>query len=169
MPKTYIFNADQQEELLKAERRNKNKYADKRIKALLLRSQGVKPKVIAAETKFNQKYISELVAKYFKGGIAVITENHYGGNRRNLSIEEEQVILKRFEELAKSGQIVETSDIKREYEAKVGHRIGKGQIYRVLKRHGWRKIMPRSKHPKKASSEDIESSKKLTLLSESRW
>lgn len=169
MPKTYIFNAEQQEELLKAERRNKNKYADKRIKALLLRSQGVKPKVIAEETKFNQKYISELVAKYFKGGIAAITENHYGGNRRNISIEEEQVLLKHFEELAKSGQIVETSDIKREYEAKVGHRIGKGQIYRVLKRHGWRKIMPRSKHPKKASPEDIESSKKLTLLSENGW
>jgi len=116
-----------------------------------------------------KKYISELVAKYFKGGIAAITENHYGGNRRNISIEEEQVLLKHFEELAKSGQIVETSDIKREYEEKVGHRIGKGQIYRVLKRHGWRKIMPRSKHPKKASPEDIESSKKLTLPSESKW
>ncbi|WP_414153386.1 winged helix-turn-helix domain-containing protein [Peptoniphilus sp.] len=35
-------------------------------------------------------------------------------------------------------------------------------MYRVLKRHGFRKIMPRSKHPKKASKEVIETSKKLT-------
>lgn len=163
MPKTYIFSAEQQEELRKAEQKNRNKYADKRIKAVLLRSQGVKPKDVAAETKFNRKYISELVAKYIKGGISAISENHYGGNRRNLSFEEEQEILDDFTELAKSGQIVETSDIKRVYESKVGHRIGKGQIYRVLKRHEWRKVMPRSKHPNKASQEEIDSSKKLTL------
>ncbi|MDE7249890.1 MAG: winged helix-turn-helix domain-containing protein, partial [Lachnospiraceae bacterium] len=33
-------------------------------------------------------------------------------------------------------------------------------IYCVLKRHGWRKVMPRSRHPKKASEEVIETSKK---------
>ncbi len=33
----------------------------------------------------------------------------------------------------------------------------------VLKRKGWRKVMPRSKHPKKASPEAIEASKKLKL------
>jgi len=46
--------------------------------------------------------------------------------------------------------------------AKVGHRISSGQIYRVLHRHDWRKVMPRSRHPKKASEEVIATSKKLT-------
>ena len=31
----------------------------------------------------------------------------------------------------------------------------------VLERHGWRKVMPRSKHPQKASDEAIEASKKI--------
>lgn len=162
MPKTYVFSKEQQEELKKAERKNRDKNIDRRIKAILLRSQGIRPSDVAAETKFNKKYISELVSKYFKGGISAIVENHYGGNRRNLSYEEEKELLKDFEERAKSGQIVETAEIKQVYETKVGHRIGGGQIYRVLKRHKWRKIMPRSKHPNKADDEVIEASKKLT-------
>ena len=36
-----------------------------------------------------------------------------------------------------------------------------GHIYAVLHRNGWRKTMPRSRHPKKASDEAIEASKKL--------
>ena len=42
----------------------------------------------------------------------------------------------------------------------IGHSIGTSQIYYVLHRHGWRKVMPRSRHPKKASEEVIETSKK---------
>ncbi|MCL2603811.1 MAG: winged helix-turn-helix domain-containing protein [Defluviitaleaceae bacterium] len=54
------------------------------------------------------------------------------------------------------------SDIKAAYQEKVVHRIGTAQIYYVLKRHDWRKVKPRSRHPKKASPEVIEASKKLT-------
>ena len=39
---------------------------------------------------------------------------------------------------------------------------GRGYIYMLLKRHGWRKVMPRAKHPKKADEEVIQASKKLT-------
>ena len=53
------------------------------------------------------------------------------------------------------------------YEEKVGHPIGNSQIYRVLHRHNWRKVMPRSKHPNKASEEVIEASKKLIPESKS--
>ena len=54
-----------------------------------------------------------------------------------------------------------------DYEEKVGHTIGGSQIYRVLHRNNWRKVMPRSKHPKKAGDEAIEASKKLKTESES--
>ena len=47
------------------------------------------------------------------------------------------------------------------YQKAVPHKISDMQIYSVLHRHGWRKIMPRSRHPKKASEEAIEASKKL--------
>ena len=60
--------------------------------------------------------------------------------------------------------MVEISEIEAAYQKKVDHKIGEVQIYRVLHRHGWRKIMPRSRHPKKATPEAIEASKKLSNL-----
>jgi hypothetical protein len=33
----------------------------------------------------------------------------------------------------------------------------------LLERHDWRMVMPRGKHPKKASEAEIEASKKLKL------
>lgn len=79
-----------------------------------------------------------------------------------MSFEEESELLSGFFEQAQKGQIVEVSKIKKAYVEKAGHDIGNGQIYYVLKRNSWRKVMPRSKHPKKASDEAIETSKKLT-------
>ncbi|MDY6018985.1 MAG: winged helix-turn-helix domain-containing protein, partial [Anaerococcus sp.] len=81
------------------------------------------------------------------------------GNRRNMTFEEEEEFLKQFEEKAEKGQIVTAKEIEKAYIEKVGHSIGGSQIYYVLKRHGFRKIMPRSRHPKKASKEVIEDSK----------
>jgi transposase len=135
-----------------------------RIKAVLYRAQGMKPAEIAIRTGFTRKYLSELNAKYIHGGIGALADNHYRGNRRNLSLAAETELIAGFQELAQKGQIVEVKMIKQAYEDKVGHKIGKGQIYRVLKRHGWRKVMPRGKHPKKATDEVIEASKKLTLF-----
>ena len=87
---------------------------------------------------------------------------HYGGNRRNMSFEEEEALLEPFLQKAEAGQVVEVSEIEAAYREAVGHSIGTSQIYYVLHRHGWRKVMPRSKHPKKAGEEVIETSKKLT-------
>ena len=79
-----------------------------------------------------------------------------------MSYEEEAALLKPFEKKAEAGQMVEISEIKAAYQEAVGHPIGATQIYYVLHRHKWRKVMPRSRHPKKASEEVIEASKKLT-------
>ena len=82
---------------------------------------------------------------------------------KDMGQDEEEIVLTQFLNKAEKGQIVETSEIKKAYDEKIGHKTGHGQIYRVLHRHGWRKVMPRSKHPKKASDEVIEASKKLNL------
>ena len=70
--------------------------------------------------------------------------------------------MKKFEDKAEKGQIVTVKDIKQAFDKKIGKDTGRGYIYMVLDRHNWRKVMPRSKHPKKASEEAIETSKKLT-------
>ena len=92
-------------------------------------------------------------------GITSVAEKHYGGNHRNLRYEEEAALLEEYRQRAESGQMLSIKEIEAAYEKQVGHRISNSQIYRVLHRHGWRKIMPRSRHPKKASEEVIEASK----------
>jgi len=165
MPKRYQISAEQVEELEKARRENKEINVDKRLKALLLHAKGESRKEIAEKTEYAKTYISELVSRYCNHGINAIIENKYGGNHRNMSVEEEEALLKPFREAAEAGQIVEISAIRSAYEQAIGRSLenNHGQIYYVLHRHGWRKVMPRSRHPKKASKEVIEASKKLTL------
>jgi len=129
------------------------------IKAIELQASGKSAREISAITGFHPAYVSQLMAKYRDGGIEAITGNHYGGNRRNMSVEEEAKLLEPFRQRASQGQLIEISEIKAAYEKAVGHTIGGSQIYYVLRRHGWHKVMPRSKHPKKASDEVIEASK----------
>ena len=161
---SYTFTAHDLETIREARKKNKDKRAEVRLHALQLRAEGKRSKDIAAEVCVSAPYVSQLAAKYFAGGIEAIAGNHYGGNRRNMSYEEEELILKPFYETAEKGNMVEISEIEEAYQEKVEHKIGNVQIYRVLHRHGWRKIMPRSKHPKKASEEAIEASKKLSSL-----
>jgi len=167
----YQISKEQVAELERARKRNKDKNIEKRLKALLLHAEGKTREQIADQTGFVKSYISELVSKYSNKGIASIVENHYPGNHRNLSFAQEEALLEPFRKAAAAGQIVEVSEIKRAYEEAIGRSLenNHGQIYNVLHRHGWRKIMPRSKHPNKASEEAIEASKKLTQPSEMRW
>jgi len=167
MPKAYTFNDEQVKELEAARKKNKDKRVDKRLEALLLRSSGESREAVAAKTGFCKQYVTDLTANYQQNGLSAIVENHYGGNHRNMSFEDEAELLKTFAKAAEAGEVIEVSDILRAYEEKLGRTFDKdhGRIYRVLARHNWRKVMPRSRHPKKASDEVIETSKKLTIAS----
>lgn len=162
MPKSYQFSEEQIAELEKAKKANKNKNVDKRLEALLMRAANIKRERVCEKTGFCKQYITDLTANYHQNGLSAIVENHYHGNHRNMSYTEEAELLAQFEEKAQKGQLVDISAIAAAYAEKVGHTIGGSQIYHVLARHGFRKVMPRSKHPDSATSEAIEASKKLT-------
>lgn len=160
--KIHIYRGKKQE-IREYRENNRDKRIEKRLEALEMRAEGKRNKEISEKTGFHTQYITVLVSRYKTKGIASIVENHYRGNRRNLSYAEEEQILEPFRKAAKEGKLIAISEIEKTYREAVGHSIGTAQIYYVLHRHGWRKIMPRSKHPKKASEEVIEASKKLTL------
>ena len=163
MASRYKFSEEEIKKIEQARRDNKDKRAEARLKALELRAKGADAKEVSKATGFHASSVTRLVAKYRDHGLEAISGNHYGGNHRNMSIAEEAAILAPFQERAERGELVEVREIARAYQAAVDHPVSKGQIYFVLHRHGWRKIMPRSRHPKKASEEEIAVSKKLTL------
>ena len=163
MASRYKFTEEQIQELTKAAKANKRKDVDRRLRALLMRAKGKTLAEVAQATDYSFSNITKLVRTYRGNGLSAIVENHYRGNHRNMSYEEETALLKPYEKEAKAGQMVEVSEMEEAYQKAVGHSIGTAQIYYVLRRHGWRKVMPRSKHPKNARDEVIEASKKLTL------
>jgi transposase len=53
-----------------------------------------------------------------------------------------------FSRPAEQGEYIAAKAIYLAYEEKVGHTIHETTIYRLLRRHGWRKVQPRPRHPK---------------------
>jgi len=150
----------------KLRKSNKDKNIDRRLEVLVLRANGEKRDDIATKTGYSAQYITELVSEYKKTGLEYFAQKHHKGNHRNMSVAEEEVLLSPFKKADSEGKIVEVSEILAAYESKLGRPVASNsQIYNVLKRHGWRKVMPRSKHPNKASDEAIDASKKLTIES----
>ena len=155
----YKFNEEQHAEIKAARKANSDKQIDKRLEVPELRCEGVSQKEIAEKTGYHRSHVCNLIKMYFEKGLQAVAETHYVGNRRNMSYEEEAEILEQFRQKAEQGQMIDIREIEKAYREKVDRPIGHGQIYCVLNRHGWRKIMPRSKHPRKASEEVIETSK----------
>jgi hypothetical protein len=63
-------------------------------------------------------------------------------------VKQEKDLLCTFMAKAERGGILEVSQVKASYEEAVGHVVPKSTIYRLLARHGWRKLAPRPRHPK---------------------
>ena len=104
-----------------------------------------------------------MVSLYSNEGLESLSQNKRKGvNHRNLTHEQEEKLLVGFMKAAESGQIITPSEIKKKYDELVGRETKPTFIYAVLSRHEWRKVMPRSQHPNKASDEEIEFSKKLS-------
>ena len=161
MAKSYEISESQLLEIETARKKNRNKNIERRLYVLVMRAEGKSLEEISEKTGYHISTASKLIARYMRDGISAIAENHSKGNRRNMSFEEEAAILTPFIERAKRGEMVDIKEIAAAYQKAVPHKISDTQIYYVLHRHGWRKIMPRSRHPKKASEEAIEASKKL--------
>src|SRR5512143_1267261 len=76
-------------------------------------------------------------------------DRNWGGRRYGyLSMEQEDQFLSQYFEQAAHGGVLVVSEIRKAFEALVGHSVAKTTIYRMLERHDWRKIMPRPRHPK---------------------
>jgi len=167
MPKIFTITEEQLSEIQSARKKNSNKFKEKRLRVLVLHAKGTPRSEISKITEYNASHISKLVSSYFSKGLSAIIGNNIKGNRRNLSFEDESSLLEPFKLAAHEGKVIEVSAIQAAYAEKIGRNMDndKSQIYRVLARHGWRKVMPRSKHPNKASAEEIESSKKNSTYS----
>jgi transposase len=111
---------------------------------------------IAKHTGVSVSTVHKVISLYNKFGRASVETSGKGGRRSSyLTIEEEQEFLQPFFARAERGDIATTAYIQHEFEEKVGHAVDSATIYRLLNRHGWRKLVPRSFHPQ-ANKEEQE-------------
>lgn len=169
MPKSHQFTNEQYDEVMRTLKGTQNANLHRKLQVLQLRMEGYKEDEIGRITKYSRSRVNALVCKFAKDGIRYFEKEHrVGGTRRNMSLEEEAALLAEFKAAAQKGNLIETSALRAAYDEKCGHKSGSGTIYRVLHRHNWRKVMPRSVHPKKADEEAIEASKKLTFTTKTQ-
>lgn len=157
----YHITETEYKAIAEKEKKTRDKRISKRLKVLMLRYEGKSNPEIAAKLDISTDRLSHLISEYKRVGLEEYVRVKYTGNNRNMSYKEEQEILDRFSEAAKAGHILTVKEIKAAFDEKLGRDTGRGYIYMLLDRHGWRKLKPRSKHPKKASDEEIAASKKL--------
>lgn len=104
---------------------------------------------------------------FIKHGAEALIEKARGGRRRALMTpEEEQHFLDEFSERAGVGAILVVGEVHRALEARLGHQVGTATTYRILKRNGWRKVVPRPFHPKR-DPEAAEAFKKGAMIKRS--
>ena len=93
--------------------------------------------------------VHQLISAYNRRGVSAVETPGKGGRRNQyLTREQEEQFLAPFFEQARKGTISTMATIKQAFEAQVEEEVAESTIYRLLARHGWRKLVPRSVHPK---------------------
>lgn len=155
------FSEQEKQEILTGLKNHQRPSIYKRLTVLKLKAvDGMKSEDVGKVVNLHKETVNKIVSRYKKGGMAAIVPIKTNSNRRYLSEADEQNFLEPFVEKANNGQMLEVSEIATALKEKIGHYVCLTTVYLLLKRNNWRKVMPRSKHPKKASDEAIEAYKK---------
>jgi transposase len=121
----------------------------------LCAGQRLKPAAeIALEVGLARQTVHNLVAAYNRHGPSAL-ETPGRGQRQHayLSLEQERAVVEQFLKQSEVGQVSTGLQIKAALETVVGHQVAKTTVYRVLRRHRWRKVAPRPRHPQASAAE----------------
>ncbi len=87
-------------------------------------------------------------SRWAKEGESLFDLRPRGGRRhQHLSADDEANLLASFAAQAQAGGMLHVSEIQRALEQQVGNTVAASTVYRMLDRHGWRKVVPSPRHP----------------------
>lgn len=116
----------------------------------LLQRGGIHAQEAAEIVGVKKSTVHKWVVKYNHGGPETLESKPQGGRTTALmSLEEEREFLAGLNEKAGKGLVIVAKTVKAEAEAYLGREVSKDYAYDLLHRHGWRKIEPRPRHPKR--------------------
>ena len=128
----------------------KDKAEYQRIQCVWLRAAlGLRATQIATALGWQVGSVRPVHSDYLRHGEAVLRSKPSGGrHHQNLTVEQEKKLLLPFLKQAEAGGVLVVAPVQAAYEAAVGRPVHHSVVYRALHRQGWRKIMPRPRHPK---------------------
>ena len=129
-------------------RRTKTKSDFQRVLCVWLRAAfGFRAAQIAQMVGWSEGRVWQVHADYLRQGETALLGVGRGGPRHcNFTEVEEDAILASLLAEAGDGEVVTAGEVKAAYERRLGRRAPKSTVYRMLDRHGWRKIVPRPRH-----------------------
>jgi transposase len=121
-----------------------------RIQCVWLRAAlGLRAIQIATALGWQVGSVRQVHSDYLRQGEAVLRSKPSGGrHRQNLTVEQEKELLLPFLQQAEIGGVLVIAPVQAAYEAAVGRSVHHSVVYRALPRQGWRKVVPRPRHPK---------------------
>jgi transposase len=129
-----------------------------------------KAEEIARDTGVSVTTVRRVISTYNRLGLAAIETPGKGGRRHEyMSVEQERSFLQPFFARVAQGEIATAEEIQRAFEAEVKHEVHISSIYRLLDRHGWRKLVPRPRHPKANPEEQAAFKKTLRKRFKQHW
>jgi transposase len=129
-----------------------------------------KAEEIARDTGVSVTTVRRVISSYNRLGLAAIETPGKGGRRHAyMSLDQERTFLQPFFARAARGEIATGEEIQRAFEAQVKHEVNITSIYRLLDRHGWRKLVPRPRHPKADPEEQAAFKKTLRRRFKRHW
>ena len=125
-----------------------------RVQCVLIRATlGSSAGQIAQLLGWSTATVHVLHSRWAKEGDAIFDLRGRGGRRRqHLSPEQEQDLLAPFVQRATAGGMLTVAEIRQAYQEQLGKVVAPSTIYRLLDRPGWRKVVPRPRHPKTDSA-----------------
>ena len=120
-----------------------------RIQCVLIRATlGSSAAQIAQLLGWSTATVHAIHSRWGKEGEALFDLPGRGGRRRqHLSPAQEGHLLAPFTAKAHAGELLLVSEIKQALEKEVGSAVAPSTVYRMLDRHGWRKVIHRPPHP----------------------
>lgn len=121
-----------------------------RIQCVLIRATlGSSAAQIAQLLGWSTATVHVMHSRWAKEGEAIFDVRRRGGRHNQyLTPEQEMVLLAPFVERTMAGGMLSVAEIQQAYQEHTRKTVARSTVYRLLERHGWRKIVPRPRHPK---------------------
>jgi transposase len=121
-----------------------------RIQCVLIRATlGSSAREIAQLLGWSTATVHVMHSRWAKEGDAIFDVRERGGrHHQHLTQQQEADLLAPFVERAQAGGMLSVAEIQQAYRERTGKAVARSTVYRLLQRNGWRKVVPRPRHPK---------------------